>query len=159
MLLIQIFYLMIATPGGAIMNGLNIYNVLRGMPINLTTHNVGNIDSIGNAIFLAGKQRYACQHSTFMFHGVGFDVRTQMRFEQKNLNEMLSSILADQKRIGDLLREHTSLNQRQIRNFFREARTINSDTAKNAGIVHEVRDVNIPPGSPIFSLVFPRQGV
>ena len=29
------------------MNGLNIYNVLRAMPINLATHNVGNIDSIG----------------------------------------------------------------------------------------------------------------
>lgn len=93
-------YLMMSTPGGGVMNGLNIYNVLLSMPINLTTHNVGNIDSIGNAVFLAGRQRYACQHSTFMFHGVGFDVRTQMRFEQKNLNEMLSSILADQKRIG-----------------------------------------------------------
>ena len=141
------------------MSGLTLYNFLRSLPVPFTMHNVGNVDSIGNAIFVAADTRVACAHSTFMFHGVGFDVRTQMRFEQKNLNEMLSSILADQKRIGDLLREHTSLNQRQIRNFFREARTINSDTAKNAGIVHEVRDVNIPPGSPIFSLVFPRQGV
>ncbi len=37
------------------MNGLNIYNVLRGFPITLTTHNVGHVDSIGNAIFLAGQ--------------------------------------------------------------------------------------------------------
>lgn len=115
---------MMSTPGGTVMNGLNLYNVLRGMPINLTTHNVGSIDSIGNAIFLAGRQRYACPHSTFMFHGVGVDVRAQMRFEEKNLNEVLGSILADQKRIGDLVREHTALNQRQVRSFFKEERGV-----------------------------------
>ena len=64
---------MLSTPGGSVMNGLNLYNVLRGLPITLTTHNVGNVDSIGNAIFLAGQIRYACPHSTFMFHGVAFN--------------------------------------------------------------------------------------
>lgn len=64
-------YLMLSTPGGSVMNGMNIYNVIRAMPFELITHNVGNVDSIGNAIFLAGSKRYACPHSTFMFHGVG----------------------------------------------------------------------------------------
>src|ERR1700691_2422270 len=67
-------YLMISTPGGSVMHGLNLYNVLRAFPIKLVTHNVGNVDSIGNAIFLAGEERFACPHSPFMFHGVGFDV-------------------------------------------------------------------------------------
>src|SRR5438309_2989579 len=65
-------YLMLSTPGGSVMNGLNIYNVLIGMPFELITHNVGNVDSIGNAIFLAGSKRYACPHSTFMFSRSGF---------------------------------------------------------------------------------------
>ena len=67
-------YLMLSTPGGSVMHGMNLYNVLRGMPLHLTTHNVGNVDSIGNAVFLAGEKRYACNHSTFMFHGVGFGI-------------------------------------------------------------------------------------
>ena len=66
-------HLLFSTPGGLVMNGMNLYNVLRAMPFKLVTHNVGNVDSIGNAIFLAGEERYACPHSTFMFHGVGFD--------------------------------------------------------------------------------------
>jgi hypothetical protein len=57
------------------MHGMTVYNVLRGLPCDLTIHNIGNVDSIGNAIFLAGKHRYACKNSTFMFHGVGFDSR------------------------------------------------------------------------------------
>src|SRR3954463_10442402 len=40
-------YLLLSTPGGQVMNGLNIYNMLRGMPFELITHNVGNVDSIG----------------------------------------------------------------------------------------------------------------
>jgi hypothetical protein len=42
-------YLMLSTPGGIVMNGLNLYNIMRAMPFKLITHNVGNVDSIGNA--------------------------------------------------------------------------------------------------------------
>src|ERR1035438_4295181 len=98
-------YLMMSTPGGSVMHGLNIYNVLRAFPIKLVTHNVGNVDSIGNAIFLAGEERFACPHSTFMFHGVGFAADSTMRFEEKLLRERLDSILADQKRIGTIIEE------------------------------------------------------
>ncbi len=152
----QEIYLMISTPGGTVMNGLNLYNVLRAFPVHLTTHNVGNIDSIGNAIFLAGKTRYACPHSTFMFHGVGVNSGTAARFEQKNLQEMIGSILADQKRIGDLIQEHTTLKAGQVRGLFKEARTKDANYARSVGIIHEIRDVNIPPGVPVFGLVFQR---
>ena len=35
------FYLMISIPGGSVMNGLNLYNVLRGLPITLTRTTLG----------------------------------------------------------------------------------------------------------------------
>jgi ATP-dependent protease ClpP protease subunit len=149
-------YLMMSTPGGLVMNGMNLYNVLRGMPFRLTTHNVGNVDSIGNAVFLAGAQRYACPHSTFMFHGVGFDIQNGTRFEERKCRETLSSILAEHKRIGTVIRERTNLQDRAIRSLFREAQTKDSTFAVSSGIVHEVRDVQIPPGAPIVSLVFQR---
>jgi ATP-dependent Clp protease protease subunit len=149
-------YLMMSTPGGSVMNGLNIYNVLRALPAKIITHNVGNVDSIGNAIFLAGEERYACPHSTFMFHGVGFDVPSPMRFEEKNLRERLDSILADQGRIGSIIRERTNIGNAQIKGLFKEARTKDSDYARSVGIVHDVRDVSIPTGAPVFSLVFKR---
>jgi ATP-dependent Clp protease, protease subunit len=78
-------YLMLSTPGGSVMHGLNLYNVLRAMPFKLTTHNVGNVDSIGNAIFLAGEERFSCPQSTFMFHGVGFGTNPGERLEEKTL--------------------------------------------------------------------------
>lgn len=149
-------HLLLSTPGGAVMNGLNLYNVLRAMPFTLVTHNVGNVDSIGNAIFLAGERRYACPHSTFMFHGVGFDSPVGLRLEEKFLRERLDGILADQKRIGSILEERTQLTKEDVATLFLEATTKDAPYAASVGIVDEVRDVDIPPGSPIQSLVFQR---
>jgi ATP-dependent Clp protease, protease subunit len=148
--------LLLSTPGGFVMNGMNVYNFLRALPCNLVTHNVGNVDSIGNAIFLAGDERYASPHSTFMFHGVGFDTEPGHRMEEKSLRERLEGVLADQKRIGDIINERTNLEAEQIEGLFREAQTKDAAYAVGVGIVHEIKDVEIPPGSPIVSLVFQR---
>ena len=96
-------YLLLSTPGGNVMNGLNLYNVLCGMPFTLTTHNVGNVNSIGNVVFLAGEERYATNNSSFMFHGVGFPVTANTHFEEKLLRERLNGVLADQGQIADVV--------------------------------------------------------
>src|SRR6266403_1003410 len=96
-------HLLMSTSGGSVMHGLNLYNVLIGLPFELITHNVGNVDSIGNAVFLAGSRRYAAVHSTFMFHGVGFDLPGQTRLEEKNVREYLDGILSNQKWIGSII--------------------------------------------------------
>ena len=152
-------YLMLSTPGGQVMNGLNLYNTMRGLPCDLTVHNVGNVDSIGNAIFLAGTKRYACPHSTFMFHGVGLNAPGGMRLEEKSMKEGLQNILADQRRIGQILEERTNLTNEQVNGLFLEANTKDATFAIGCGIVHEIRDVQIPAGGPVISLVFQRQGV
>lgn len=148
-------HLLISTPGGTVMNGMNLYNVLRALPFKLVTHNVGNVDSIGNAVFLAGEERFACPHSTFMFHGVGFDPGAE-RQEEKVLRERLDGILADQKRIGDVIDERTTLEPEQIELLFREAQTKDATYAVSAGIVHAIKDIDIPAGSPVVALVFQR---
>ena len=149
-------YLLFSTPGGSVMHGMAIYNSLLGVPCELTIHNIGNVDSIGNAIFLAGKYRYASQHSTFMFHGVGFDAPAGVRVEEKFLLERLDGIRADHNRIGQILRDRTRLDGKAIEELFREAQTKDAQFALSCGMVHEVREVQIPPGGPVISLVFQR---
>lgn len=148
--------LLLSTPGGSVMNGMNLYNVLRAMPFKLVTHNVGNVDSIGNAVFLAGEERLAAAHSTFMFHGVGFDAQPGTRLEEKNLRENLASLLADQRRIASIIDERTNLDTGQIEPLFREASTKDATFAVGCGIVDEIKDVEIPAGAPVIALVFQR---
>lgn len=150
--------LLLATPGGSVVNGLNLYNVLKGMPFELVTHNSGNVDSIGQMVFLAGKKRYAAPHATFMFHGVGFDISGNVRLEEKNLRERLGSLLSDQTRIGAIIAQNSTLSVEEVAGLFLEAQTKDAAWAVDKGIVHEIRDVQIPTGVPVISLVFQRQG-
>jgi ATP-dependent protease ClpP protease subunit len=147
-------YLCISTSGGQIPSGITLYNFLRSVPVKVTTHNMGNIDSIGNAIFLAGADRRACPHSTFMFHGAAFDMAVAAHLEVKNLREMLDALLADQQRIASILVERTTITPDQAGQLFTEARTKDANDALKNGIVHAICDLAIPAGAPIFTLVF-----
>ncbi len=149
-------YLLFSTMGGQVINGFNLYNVMKGMPFELTTHNAGSVDSIGNVVFLAGNKRYASPNSLFMFHGVAIPTQNE-RLAVKDLQEKLSSLSNDEKRIGNVIVQHTTLTESEVAEFFRTGQTKDATYAVSKGIIHEIRDVNLPPGCPIISLVFQRQ--
>ena len=149
-------YLALSTPGGDVQTGIALYTTLRGMPFDLTVHNISSVNSIGNAIFLAGRIRYATQNATFMFHGVGFDVNAPTRIEEQFVRDRLDSILTDQKRIGDIIMEHSKIGQDEVAELFRSQNTVDATWAKDNGIIEDIREFNIPPGSSIVSLVFQR---
>jgi len=151
---VQQVYLLLSTLGGQNVNGLNLYNVLKGMPFELVTHNVGSVDSIGNMIILAGDRRYATASATFMFHGVGFTLSQNQRLEQKDVYDKLDSILSDQKRIGNIISQDTDLTEDEIAGLFKEAQTEEAGFAIDKGRIHEIREVQISPGCLIISLLF-----
>jgi ATP-dependent Clp protease, protease subunit len=150
-------HLLLSTPGGSVMHGITAYNVLRGLPIPVITHNVGNVDSIGTVIYLAGERRYACPQTTFMLHGVAFGTQGPMQFFEKTLAERLASVQADQARIADIYRERAGITPEESERFFLGESTIGAPDALRRGLVHELRDVQIPAGSPVLQLVFKRQ--
>ena len=53
--LVKEVYLAISTPGGQVQAGITLYNTLSALPFDLTVHNIGNVDSIGNVVFLSGE--------------------------------------------------------------------------------------------------------
>lgn len=139
-------YLLMSTPGGAVDEGILLFNTLRALPIELTTHNIGNVDSIGNVVFLAGSKRLANPNATFMWHGVGFDVTNPQRFELKNVRDMLNGIEAHTSRMAGTIAACTTLTKEQIHELFLQASTKDAVYAKAHGIVHEVADAQVPPG-------------
>jgi len=64
-------------------DGVTLYNFIRSLPVKTIMHNIGIIDSIANVVFLAANERYANPSSSFLFHGVGFDVNQPARLEEK----------------------------------------------------------------------------
>lgn len=150
-------YLLLSSPGGNVLNGITIYNILRALPAKVITHNTGSIDSIANVVFLAGEERYSSPNATFMFHGMGFDINQATRFEEKLRElERLDLIITDQRKIGAIICERTDVSTEEVEKMFREAVTRDPDYAKAHGIIHDIREAKVPPGSPIHQLVFKR---
>lgn len=152
---VQAVTLYFSTPGGNVREGITLYNMLKGMPFELTIHNSGSVDSIGNAVFMAGEHRYATAISSFLFHGVGYTINNQ-RLEEKQLRERLDSIHSDQAKIGDIIISDSNLTDTEVAELFLEQQTKDTTWAIDKGVINEVRDIHIPSGSPIVSLVFQR---
>ncbi len=156
---IKTVHLLLSSPGGDVTAGITLYNSLRAMPFKLIAHNVGSVNSISNLVFLAAEERYACKNSSFMFHGVGIDVTSAIRLDERKLRETLDSLIADQKRIGSIIAERTKLSTDEVAKLFLGVATKDAEYAKTAGIVDDIRDVKIPAGAPIKQLIFQRQRV
>ena len=137
----------INSPGGQVVSGVSMYNTLRAMPFEVVTHNIGNVDSISNVVFLAGKERYMCSASTFMFHGVGFDCAPNQRLEEKALRTMLEAVLGDQKRMSGIIAERTKLSVDDCMELFKEQTVRDAAWAREHGFVDGVREFALPAGN------------
>lgn len=150
--------LVLSTPGGQVDPGITVYNVLRGLPVKLTTFNVGAVNSIGNAIFLAGEQRYAAPGTTFLFHGVAVDINGKVRLEEKNLTETLQGIRVGQQKIGDIICSRTNIDAEEAKGLFFRQETKDTDFALKKGIIHDVRPLAVPKGVQFLQMVFENKG-
>ncbi len=148
----------LSTGGGHVREGVNAYHVLMALPAKLVMYNTGAVDSIGNAIFLAGKERYACKGTTFMFHGVGVEIAggAHMRLDAPTLNDRLELIVSDNKKIAGIISSRTSIKAKEAANLFTEQATKDTTYAEENGIIHAVREFKVPSGVPIFQLAFKR---
>ena len=147
-------HLMLSSPGGSVDAAITAYNVLRGMPFHLVTHNVGRVESMGNVLFLAGADRYACANATFMFHGVGFHVASQTRFEMRSLQSKMDSVEDDQRKIAAVLTDRTRLSEAEIADSFTSVSRRDASWALDRGVIDQVREVEIPAGARVRRVVF-----
>ena len=149
----QELHLLLSTMGGQVAAGISLYNTLMALPVKVITYNTGTVNSIGNVVFLAGAERYAAKISSFMFHGVGFDVQNQ-RFEEKMLIERLDSLRSDQNLIADIIVQRTKIRANEVKDLFLQAAFLRASEAKDRGIIDDIRQVKVPKGATFLQLVF-----
>jgi ATP-dependent protease ClpP protease subunit len=145
-------YFLFSSGGGSVNAGITLYNFLRALPVEITMHNVGSIDSIANVIFLAGTKRYAAAHSSFLFHGIlwNFGAGASLNFTQ--LNETLSVFKREEDKIASIIAERTKMTETEIRDLFRQGETKDLQFAVDKGVIDEIRAATIPKDAPIITV-------
>ncbi len=136
-------YLTISTFGGSITDGMALYNFLSKAPFKLIAHNIGNVHSMGNSVFLAAETRYACARSSFTFHN--YHWTTQAReYRQVELKSMIDGIATGEKFSKSILVEQTKISKTQANRLFQQSTTLLPDKALALGIIHEIKEFSRP---------------
>ena len=146
-------YCLFASGGGSVDAGIALYNFLRALPIELTMHNTGSIDSIANIIFLSANTRYTSVHSSFMFHGIFHPINASLKKIQ--LQELLSGINVSESKVAGIISERTNFTTKEIKRLFLQGETKDAPFALKKGLVTEIRDPKIPKDTEILSFNLP----
>jgi ATP-dependent Clp protease, protease subunit len=148
----QDIYLIISSPGGNVAEGLNLAAFMKTLPVQITTHNIAQTDSIANVIFAAGTRRYANRLASFMFHGVSMHYE-KVDLIEAQLQEQAQQVKRLRENIGLAFAAYTGIPVADAQALMVSGATIlSASEALSKTIIHEVRDAAIPAGSNVVSI-------
>lgn len=148
----DILHFLLSSNGGSVNAGIAIYNVLRALPTRIVMHNVGTIDSIATVIFLAGEERYAAKHSSFLFHGIMMNLSQGASLEKRKLKEILSGLEQDERKIAGIIASRCDLTEEEIGSLFLQGESKDLAFALEKRIIQKIADPTIPADAQIVSL-------
>jgi ATP-dependent Clp protease protease subunit len=128
--------LYINSPGGEISAGLAIYDTIQLIQAPVSTIAVGRTASMGTVLLTAGTsgRRYALPHATIHLHQPLGGVQGQAA----DIEIAAKEILRMRDLINSILRTHTGLDERQIKEFTDRDYYMTAEEAVEHGIVDKV---------------------
>jgi ATP-dependent Clp protease protease subunit len=147
--------ILLSSNGGDPSSAFTAYNYLRGVSAEITTFNVGNVDSAAATVYCAGHNRYALQGTRFLLHGNSSVIPGNTMMDAaaleanlqilKNLNEMTASVIANT----------TNKKQADIQNMLRGQTIFTPEEAKTFGLVQEIKTEFMGPGAVMAAVEAP----
>lgn len=144
--------LLISTSGGSVFYGLSAFNYLKGLPLHLTTHNFGSVDSIGVPLYCSGDRRLCVPQARFLLHPVTMNFSAGAAFEEAQMLEKLKSMRVDMDNCAKVVAAHTNRTIRQVLAAMRSRTTLDPLDAQQRGLVHEIRQELFVAGSEVVSI-------
>jgi len=151
------FIILISSPGGSVIHGLSTYNYLKGLPVRITTHNFGSVDSIGIVLYCAGSRRLSVPQARFLLHAVNVQFKGNQSLEEKQLEERLKGLRIDIENIAKVIAANTGKNVDDVTNAMIERVTLTPEEAQSWGLVHEIKSQLFESGSEVVSIQAQRQ--
>jgi ATP-dependent Clp protease protease subunit len=134
----------LSTEGGNMTAGFALYFFLKSLPLPLTTHNVGSVESVGVVIFLAGSKRYACPRTRFLVHPLHWGFGALVAADHSRVSEWRDCLDFDAERYASICHEATAGKMDIRSHLFGNARLFDTDQALAAGIIHETVQARLP---------------
>lgn len=148
--------LAISSPGGNIYWGVTAYNFLRGLGIEVTTHNFGQVDSISGVIFCAGDRRLSVTQARFLIHGVSNTFPgTDVSVPERVLRSTLTGLAQHRDTIASILASRTGNPIETVKQNMLDEVILTAAEAITYGLVHEIKDEIFDPAQEIVQIISP----
>lgn len=147
--------IMISSRGGALLEGFALYNFLQSLPVKLTMHNIGTVQSIANIVFLAADKRLSCNDTYFMLHGFDRTYKAE-RVAHRDLLE--DTALMDREKLSftEILKRRTRITDEDLKELkpFEKQIIVNTARAKKLGMIQKVEQVTIPKDAGLWNVEY-----
>lgn len=148
--------LAISSPGGNIYWGVTAYNFLRGLGIQITTHNLGQVDSVAGVIYCAGDRRLCVPDARFVIHGVSLLFQgTDVNISERDVRSRLTGAEKDRDTIASILATRTGKSLADVTNDMLNERILTAQQGVDYGFVTEITPQVFDPAQEIVQIVLP----
>jgi ATP-dependent Clp protease, protease subunit len=143
-------HLLFQSTGGAVGDGVCLYNYLRALPVDLCLYNVGFVGSIAVVAYLGAKVRRASAGATFMLHKS--TVFPPTGIAASRIQPIGRQLELDDQRTEAILREHLTMPDELWEVHRVTDLWLSAQEALEYGLVTEIADFSPTFGKPIYNL-------
>lgn len=124
----------INSPGGEVISGMAVYDVIRMMRAPVKTVCIGTAASMGAMLFLAGDKREMLPHTRLMIHDPAFGGGNMAGKKPHELQQYVEKLKQTQDIIVDIIAERTGKSKEEVRDTTKEDSYFNVDEAMEYGL-------------------------
>jgi len=143
------FIILLSSQGGEVLSGLAAYNYLHGLDINLTTFNIGQVDSAANLIFCAGRQRYALPNSRFLVHSAFTSLPPGTPMNSAYLDGQLQQVKNMNQLSAQIIEATIGKKSSEIEQAIQGQNIFDPQMALSLGLIQAIKPDFLTPGAVI----------
>jgi ATP-dependent Clp protease protease subunit len=147
--------ILISSVGGETTSAFTAYNYLRGIPAEVTTFNLGNVDSAATLLYCAGKNRYSLPGTRFLIHSVSVQAPANSQLDATALQTQLALVQNQNQMISRVISTATNKKEAEIETMLQGQTILTSEQAKGWGLVQEIKDQFLEPGARLVTVNAP----
>ncbi len=152
------FIILLSSQGGDVLSGLAAYNYLHGLDglgIDITTYNLGQVDSAANLIFCAGKHRYALPDTRFLIHSSFNAVPPGTPLNSSFLEGQLQQVKNMNQLSLEVIEATIGKQSKEIEAAIEGQNIFDPQQALQLGLIQEIKHDFVTPGAAIADIAPP----
>ena len=144
-------HLLLQTEGGSTGAGLIIHNFIKSSGVKVIAVNMGVVASMGTVIFCAAEERICLPHSRLLFHPNVWEFSNE-KLGVFQIEEKVNILKKEHDLIASIISSSTGKTVEQVKTLMFDHQSFSAKEAQDFGLVHEIRDFQIPKEAKIIMI-------